>query len=441
MAWKCSGIPFNHNINGWPLEEGQRPPEHKPLAEDIETDWVVIGSGFSGVAFAGRLAALDNKLRIVLLDAASATESSSARNSGFMIGLPHNIGSSTAELKKANDYRTLLQEGARLLNESTETHGIDCEWENVGKYHCMVDRSGDGILKEYIASLEVIGEPYEVLENEALHARLGTRFYSKGIHTPSCVLVNPAKLIDGLVRNLPVNVRVFDHTPVLSIDQSNGIVVTTPLATIRSRHVMLATNALSAGLYPTRSRQAAMATYASLTEPLTPVQRERLPAELSSWGLTPVNAIAGATLRFTRDQRFLVRQHVEAALDGQISPQRTWNAAQKHKAFFKKVFPQLADVKLAHTWSGTISVTRNGAPVWGKLHPGIYTAGGCNGAGISKQTVAGHLLADYAVGHDNPLIATMQSLGQANFMPPSPFLDIGIAASLWKERFLGRKEI
>lgn len=75
------------------------------------------------------------------------------------------------------------------------------------------------------------------------------------------------------------------------------------------------------------------------------------------------------------------------------------------------------------------------------MRSGSGLRGGCNGAGVSKQTIAGTLLADLAMGQDNPLIAAMQSLGQANFMPPSPFLDIGVAGALWKERYMGRKEM
>ncbi|MEB8195005.1 hypothetical protein NGI12_16265 [Raoultella terrigena] len=96
---------------------------------------------------------------------------------------------------------------------------------------------------------------------------------------------------------------------------------------------------------------------------------------------------------------------------------------------------------LERTCSGTIRVTRNGALVWGRLAPQVCTAGGCNGTGVSKQTIAGTLLADLALGQDNPLIATMQSLEQANFMPSSPFLDLGVAGALWKERYMGRKEM
>ncbi|WP_058910057.1 NAD(P)/FAD-dependent oxidoreductase [Entomohabitans teleogrylli] len=437
---KYASVPFNQNQTGWSLndEDYQQQPQ---LVGDIHADWAVIGSGFAGVGFARRLASLNPDLKIVLIDSQTAADSSSARNSGFIIGLPHNIGSSTAELKKAQDYRTLLQEGIRQLEESVAAHRIDCEWENAGKYHCQIDPSSAAILKEYIDNLDTMQEPYQLLDSEALYQKLGTRLYSKGIYTPGCILVNPAKLIAGLARHLPDNITVYHHTPALAIDYASGSArITTLQGTLHARNLMLATNALSRELSPVTGRQASMATYASITEPLTAEQRGRLP-EMTSWGLTPVNAIAGATLRYTQDHRFLVRQHVDPALKGWVGAGQTWNAAQQHLAIFRKAYPQLADVPLARTWSGTISVTRNGAPVWGQLAPQVWTAGGCNGAGVSKQTIAGSLLADYALKQDNPLIAAMQSLGQANYMPPSPFLDIGIAGALWKERYLGRKEI
>lgn len=436
---KYASVPLNQNQNGW-LKENTLPSSFPPLIGDTEADWVVVGSGFAGVSFARRLASHRPELKIIVIDADCAAESSSARNSGFIIGLPHNIGSSTAELKKAQSYRSLLQEGINQLTSLIEQQGIECEWENVGKYHCQVDSSNERILQEYTDNLDMMDEPYQVLVQEELQQKLGSRFYHKGIYTPSSILVNPASLIVGLANNLPENVTVYNHTPVMQIRHGKVKQVVTPYGSIRTANIMLATNALSRELSPVTSKQAAMATFASITAPLTPEQRQKLP-EMGSWGLTPVNAIAGATLRYTQDHRFLIRQHVVPALNGRITAAQTYQATLMHKKIFNKVYPQLTDVPLIRTWSGTISVTRNGAPVWGELRKDIYTAGGCNGAGVSKQTIAGTLLADYALGHDHPLIGAMQELGKANYLPPSPVLDIAIAASLLKERVLGRKEI
>lgn len=436
---KYASVPLNQNQNGW-LKDDLLPAAYPVLIGDTEADWVVVGSGFAGISFARRLATHAPHLKIIVIDAACAAESSSARNSGFIIGLPHNIGSSTAELKKAQSYRDLLQEGIRQLATLIEQQGIDCEWENVGKYHCQVDTRNERVLKEYTDNLDVMSEPYHILDQDALYQKLGSRFYHKGIYTPSAILVNPASLITGLANHLPSNVTVYNHTPVLEIRPGKMAQVITPYGTIKAGKVMLATNALSRELAPVTSQQAAMATFASITAPLTAEQRQKLPA-MSSWGLTPVNAIAGATLRYTQDHRFLIRQHVTPALNGRITAAQTYQATQLHQRIFNKIYPQLKDVPITRTWSGTISVTRNGAPVWGELKKGIYTAGGCNGAGVSKQTIAGTLLADYALGHDNPLIGAMLELGKANYLPPSPVLDVAIALSLMKERYLGRKEI
>ena len=433
---KYASIPFNQNHNGWLRET---PASRPALRGDCEADWAIVGAGFAGLAFARRLASHNPNLKIVVVDAASAAESSSARNSGFAIGLPHNIGSSTAELKKAQDYRSLLQAGIDELKTIVTDRGIDCEWEKAGKYHCQADARSESVLQEYRDNLELMDEAYEVLDRETLSQKLGTHFYHKGIYTPGAVLLNPASLAIGLAATLPENVTLYDMTPVMAIHYGKINRLVTPFGTLCAPKVMLATAALSRELAPGISKQAAMATFASLTAPLTDEQRQWLPI-MKSWGLTPVNAIAGATLRYTGDRRILIRQHVVPALHGRVTATQTYAATRLHRATFNKIFPQLTDVSLTHSWSGTISVTRNGAPVWGALSGAVYTASGCNGAGISKQTIAGSLLADYALGYDNPLTATMLALGEANYLPPSPLLDAAIAGSLLKERWLGRKE-
>ncbi|MGD8205485.1 NAD(P)/FAD-dependent oxidoreductase [Pantoea sp. FN0305] len=431
-------LPFNQNISGW-LSQYPQPHLFPALTSLIDADWVVIGAGYAGLAFARRLATLKPAWKIAVLEAGTAYESASGRNSGFIIGLPHNIGSSTAELKKAHAYRQLLQAGMQRLKGLVDKHHIECEWESAGKYHCQVAAGQEKILQRYCSSLEQMAEDYQLLNSDALQEKLGTRFYHKAIFTPNTVLVNPALLISGLAATLPDNVSLWYHSPALTIDYHQGVTVYTATGAVRAKKAMLGTNALSGHLLPGLRRQAAMATFASLTPPLTQQQLARLP-KMDSWGLTPVNAIAGATLRFTQDRRFLIRQHVIPALQGMISARQTQQAARLHSQLFHKIYPQLKDVAFSHCWSGTISVTRNGAPQWGRINKYLYTAGGCNGAGISKQTIAGELLADYAVGEDNPLLAEMQALGKANWLPPSPVLNIAINGALQKERWLGKKE-
>lgn len=435
-------LPHNQNAVGWP--QPLHPPSvSSPLTGQIRADWAIIGAGYAGLAFARTLATLNPDSEIVVLDAASTPwDGSAGRNSGFVIGLPHNIGSSMAELKKAQTWRNLLQAGIDSLWEQVESNAIACDWESAGKYHCQVAQGSDAVLKTYRESLERIEEPYEELDSETLKARLGSGFWHKGIFTPGTILVNPARLIAGLAGSLPKNVTLYYDTPALAMHTGKDTQIFTPQGEVRAGQVMLATNALSPELMPGLfRRQASMATFASLTQPLTTQQMVKLPPEMRSWGMTPVNAIAGATVRFTADRRFLIRQHVIPALRGGVSSEQTRHAARLHRKLFSRMYPQFGgDVSLVKTWSGTISVTRNGAPLWGKVGRNIYTAAGCNGAGISRQTIAGELLAHYVLNQDHPLIGDMLAVGKANLLPPSPLLNAAVSVSLMKERWLGRKE-
>ncbi|MBN3210002.1 FAD-dependent oxidoreductase, partial [Pectobacterium brasiliense] len=117
----------------------------------------------------------------------------------------------------------------------------------------------------------------------------------------------------------------------------------------------------------------AVATFATLTEPLNAEQLARM-GDMPDWGLTPVNALASATLRYTRDHRFLIREHVKFAPELVNSAVESGRHARRHASIFALMFPQLSYVKLANTWSGLISVTRNGAHIWGHLSDNLYAS-------------------------------------------------------------------
>ena len=100
----------------------------------------------------------------------------------------------------------------------------------------------------------------------------------------------------------------------------------------------------------------------------------------------------------------------------------------------------LKGVEMAHTWSGFVCLSRNGAPAFGPLAPNIWSAVCQNAVGVTKGTFGGILAADLACGRDNPLIADMQSLGEPDILPPRPFLDLGVRARFQWELFANRHE-
>ena len=63
------------------------------LSDNITADVVIIGAGFAGLSAARRIQQLDPKTCVVVLEARRIAEGPAGRNSGFMIDLPHNLGS------------------------------------------------------------------------------------------------------------------------------------------------------------------------------------------------------------------------------------------------------------------------------------------------------------------------------------------------------------
>ncbi|MCO4825912.1 MAG: FAD-dependent oxidoreductase, partial [Amylibacter sp.] len=84
-------FPVNDQTNGW---ANALPPRiaSPAVTQDLRADWLVIGAGYAGIAAARRLAQNEPNAKIVLVDACAVGDGASARNSGFVIDLPHNVG-------------------------------------------------------------------------------------------------------------------------------------------------------------------------------------------------------------------------------------------------------------------------------------------------------------------------------------------------------------
>jgi gamma-glutamylputrescine oxidase len=67
------------------------------------------------------------------------------------------------------------------------------------------------------------------------------------------------------------------------------------------------------------------------------------------------------------------------------------------RPYMLKLFPQLDDARIDYAWGGTLSVTVNRLPHFGRLKPNVYFAQGYSGHGISTANFAGKVIAE-AIG-------------------------------------------
>lgn len=432
---KISVLPQDDKTCGWSGIIPERMP-NPCLSGQIKADWIVLGAGLAGLAAARRLAENRPHEQIALIDAQCVGDGAAGRNSGFGIDLPHNVGSSLEELSKGQNYMNLARTAIQSLREQMNKYGFECDWSDSGKYHAAVtERGAKEVLEPTVQELERLNEPYEWLDRAETAKRLGTGHFAAAVYTYGTILVNPAAMVRGLADNMPDNVTIYENSPVIEADFGNIIQLKTKIGTLTAPKMILAVNAFSEKLGFWKNRILPFAAHASLTRQLTEAEQKSL-GNIQAWGLTPANAFAGITMRYTNDHRILIRQNIHYCPSLRQSDQRRAEIAKEHQKLCAERFPTIGNIDMEYTWTGYLGMTGNGQPGFGAVADNIWSAVAQNGVGITKGTFSGMLAADLATSQDNPLIQDMIDLGTPNRLPPRPLLDIGVksrfAWELWR---------
>ena len=305
-------------------------------------DWIVIGAGWAGLAAARRLAENRPSDRIAIIDAAAAADGASGRNSGFAIDLPHTIGGSGDENEGALGYMRLARAAIASLKEQIDAHGIDCDWREQGKYQAAVtDRGTAAYLEPFAEALARLGEPFEWVEAPVLREKLGTDHFTRAVYTPGGGLMNPVALVRGLADSLPGNVDLYEHTPAMSVEYANGTRVTTPEGTIRAPQCILAVNGFAPHFGAFERRVLPMMAHASLTRRLTEAEQAAY-GVTEDWGMTPANSFVGATMRYTSDQRLLIREKVSYCPGMRVTEAERHAVAARPQAALRRALPDAA---------------------------------------------------------------------------------------------------
>jgi glycine/D-amino acid oxidase-like deaminating enzyme len=433
-------VPDDDQTNGWSALLPTRKPR-PPLFGDHVFDWVIVGAGFAGLAAARSLAEQEPSASIAVIEAGEVGENASGRNSGFAIDLPHAPAVSARSLEEGRRAIRVGRYALDELNRLIDQYQIDCDWERRGRYHAAVTPEvATSALKRYASNLEAWGEPYEWLTRSEIRARLGTGYYGDAIYTPGTYLLNPAALVRGLADSLPSRIKLFERSPVTEVEfDGPQPYVETARGRIRFGKLILAVNAFSQSFGIYRERQVPVLLFASLSRPLSDEQTAGLGSE-RSWGVTPAHGVAGSTVRLTRDRRLMIRQGFEYSPTLRTNEGRRVAAREMHERLLARRFPHLGELGIEHFWMGWLAVSQNHAPAFGKVAENVYATSCCNGSGIVRHTAAGMLIADLALGRENPLTEDFLAQGTASYIPPRPLRDIGVGLTMSWDMWRGRGE-
>ena len=387
------------------------------LNKDIKTDWLIIGGGLTGLSALNQLKKQNASDTITMVDAGKIGQGSSSRNSGFLVDSTLNNGATTiSSIKEYKEKYALNLAGISELKAIVDENRINCDWSANGKYHAAANKSEFFKLQKFHNLLMKIGISCEEFHQDELSNLLGTNFYKYAIKTNGGILLNPQKLCLGLVPKICKGIDVYENTKIEKFDIDQGtLAYTNEGFKIQAKKIIVAINSWMPELKIKQDFSIPLILTSSITRPLTLKERVAL-GNPKPWGVLSVKP-TGATLRYTYDDRIMIRNTSEPYFEHNFNYKK---CIEKHKKGLLRRFPQFPDIDIENSWSGFISVSRNGKPVFGNLDEKIFFAGAYNGGGLGLSVLFGAAMIDSALKIKNSRLNLVESFPQANRLPPFP---------------------
>ncbi|MDA7750152.1 FAD-binding oxidoreductase [Candidatus Pelagibacter sp.] len=413
----------------------------KTLQSNEDCEWLIIGAGYTGLSAARKLGQLNPNQKILLVDAQLAGEGASSRNSGYLVDTTLNDGfTSNKELSKYKIKADIYNLGIEAVKKFIREFQVDCDWNECGKYFASSKHKDKRILKNFSDTLSKLGFNHNLLFNNELTRKLGTNFYNVGLYTKGGILLHPGKLARAMVDSLPENVCLFENSPLLEWKKNKDIISCNfENGIIASKKIIFATNGFLKSLGIKSNYNFPLTLTASMTRHLTDEEFKTI-GEPKEWGVLPVRPM-GATIRMTKDRRILIRNTAELYNPFKMSSEEIKLRSIKQKNGIKKRFPILPDDIIQSSWSGIVSRTRNGSQLFEKIDNNIFVAGCYNGSGIGVGTLFGEQIAIKASNENTKEINIIESRNKPTWLPPKPFLNIGVQTRMFYERFRAKSEI
>ncbi len=413
----------------------------KTLQSNNDCEWLIIGAGYTGLSVARKLGQLHPNQKIILVDAQLAGEGASSRNSGYLVDTTLNDSfTSNKELesykKKADIYEIGINAVKKFINE----YQVDCDWNECGKYFASSKIEDNKVLSNFSKTLSKLDFDHSLLYEDELSKRLGTSFYDIALHTKGGILLHPGKLVRALIDVLPNNVVLYENSYLLNWSKNKDVISCKfKEGKINTKKIIFATNGFLKSLGIKSNYNFPITLTASMTRPLTDNEYELI-GKPKEWGVLPVKPM-GATIRMTKDRRILVRNTAEVHNPHKMSKSELDKRSINQKIGIKKRFPQLPDDIIQSSWSGIVSRTRNSSQIFEKIDQNVFAAGCYNGAGIGVGTLFGEQIAIKASNENTKEIEIIEARNKPTWLPPQPFLNIGIYSRLLYKEFKARSKI
>ena len=431
---------INDTSCGWTNQLPKR-NNIKQLNQDTYCDYLIIGAGYTGLSAARKLSEIEKNKKIILIDAQLAGEGGSSRNSGYLVDTTLNDGFTSNSDKENYIKKTKIYNlGIAAVRKFIKEYQVDCDWNECGKYFASSNQKDENKARKFSELLNSLGFNNKILSDKELSKKLGTSFYKIGIYTKGGILLHPGKLVRSMIDTLPDNIKLYENSQIKSWKRiNNKIECQTSRNKITARKVIFCTNGFLSSLNIKKNFSFPITLTASLTRSLTDQEFENIGSP-EEWGVLPIRPM-GATIRMTKDKRILIRNTAENRNPFSMNKNDLLKRVKVHSIGIKKRFKELPENIIQSSWSGIVCRSGNSSQIFEKIDDNIFTAGCYNGSGIGVGTLFGEQIAMMASNQQSAEISVIQQRKKPNWLPPQPFLNLGIYTRLAYERIKARSEI
>ena len=367
--------------------------DHPRLEGELSCDVCVVGGGYTGLSAALHLAERDYD--VVLLEAERIGWGASGRNGGQL-----NTGQrkSQCELERrlgqaaAQQLWELAEEAKATVRERIERHAIDCDYRAGGLNAAY--KPGD--VRHLVESAEHLERDYGYRELRAVSRAemaemLGTTIYHGGTLDQGAGHLHPLNYALGLARAAAeAGARLFENSRVTGTGGGGPSVIATANGRVKARYLVLACNGYLGGLEP------------RIAGKIMPINNFVLAtAPLGEAGARALirDDVAVSDTKFVVDYYRLSADRRLLFGGGETYSSRF---PRDLKGFVRKymlrVYPQLAETAIDYAWGGTLAITLNRLPCFGRLAPDTFYAQGYSGQGVALTSLAGKLIAEAVAG-------------------------------------------
>jgi glycine/D-amino acid oxidase-like deaminating enzyme len=418
----------------------QLPPHHlanhrttSSLPTEAIWDYVIIGSGISGVATAYKLRSRNAYFKILMLEARTAASGASGRNGGhcrpgWWLNFKEYADAFGEE--EAIKFETLEEQNVQDIADFVHERNVECDFQDVETADAFVTHEAWAQVLDVLKTREEVGKGVRLIKRRVLDGReaekqlginglVGAVTYAAHTQNPYLLVCRMLELSLAKGLNLQTNTPAFSISPIGPSKSQGGArwTVETDRGNLRAKNVVLATNAYTNALLPSLAKTDFLKPSRSQVTAIRPAKGDLLhhPSVHKSVGLDD---------RPPSGDYFLTRApHLKGAGDvlygggRAISPTREMGTTDdsiinpKIGAYLKSSVPQIFGKEVwgdesneVRDWSGITCYTPDTFPLVGEIpaEKGLWASVGMNGHGMAMAFRSAEALVCMMAGEGEP---------------------------------------